>query len=432
LPVGGGFEIGPFKVEMVHVTHSIPESHMLAITTAQGTIVHTGDWKIDPDPLLGELTDKKRLTELGKKGVMAVIGDSTNATVPGRSGSELSVQECFQRIFKKFKRRIVITCFASNIARLKGIAQASRQSGRYVGLVGRSLWRNAEIAHDCGYLPEFSEFLSEDELAQSPREKVVLISTGCQGEPRSALARIAINDHPTIDLEKGDTVIFSSRDIPGNEKSIARVQNLLVEQGLDILTIEDDHVHVSGHPAQDELIEMYQMLRPKLIVPVHGEARHQLAHVEIAKKCQVQATFIPANGQIIRLTPSGAEPVDTVHSGQLGLDGTVLRAVDRGAVKDRRKISHTGVVVVTLALDHRGQLTNNPMVSMFGMADDDEALVTLKEDVSMAVEAALDEMPKSAKMDDNAVRHNAGIAVRRYINEFQGKKPVTEIHVVRV
>jgi len=351
--------------------------------------------------------------------------------VPGRSGSERDVQNEFIRLFGTLKQRVIVTCFASNIARVKSIAVAAQQTGRYVSLVGRSLWRNGEIAESCGYLPEFNDFLSENEAMLSPRDKVVLIATGCQGEPRSALPRIVDSDHPEIELDKGDTVIFSSREIPGNEKAIGRLQNRLVAAGLTVMTADHAAVHVSGHPAQDELIELYQWTQPQLILPVHGEARHQLEHARIAKECQIPHSLIPANGQIIRLGPGLHEVVTQVPTGRIGLDGKVLRRLDHGAGKDRKKMSYNGAAVVTLVMDARGQVVGDPQVSLMGLVDDTQA-TPLQEDLAAIVFDAIEAMPKSTRIDDHAIRYKAGQAVRRYLQETHGKKPVTEVHLVRV
>ncbi|MFY9287418.1 MAG: ribonuclease J [Alphaproteobacteria bacterium] len=430
LPQGGGFELGPFKGEMVPVTHSIPESNMLALKTPHGMVLHTGDWKFDPDPIVGRLTDDERLKELGREGVLAVIGDSTNALVPGHSGSERTVQDEFQSLFKTINSRIIVTCFSSNIARLKSIAIAAKQSGRYVTLVGRSLWRNAEVAEECGYLPEFNEFLSENEAMLSPRDKIVMICTGCQGEPRSALPRIITSDHPEVELDEGDVVVFSSREIPGNEKAIARLQNNLIANGLKVITADQANVHVSGHPAQEELTELYQWVRPKLVLPVHGEARHQMEHARIAKECQVPDTLIPANGQIIRLGPGIHEIVGELKNGRLGLDGKVLRHLDHEAAKNRRKMSYNGAAVITLVMDARGKVVQEPLVALMGLAED--GIDAMQGDIVAIVQDAVESMPKSTRIDDAAVRHAAATAVRRWLKEHHGKKPVTDVHLVRV
>ena len=265
----------------------------------------------------------------------------------------------------------------------------------------------------------------------SPRDKVVMICTGCQGEPRSALPRIVSDDHPEIELDRGDTVVFSSRDIPGNEKAIARLQNRLVAFGLDVITADHAPVHVSGHPAQDELVELYQWTRPNLLLPVHGEARHQIEHVRIAKECQIPHSLIPADGEIIRLGPGIHEVVTQVPHGRLGLDGKVLRRLDHEAGKDRRKMSFNGAAVVTMVMDSRGQVVGEPQVSLMGLVDDSQA-TPLQDDIAAVVMDAIDAMPKSTRIDDKAVRHMTAQAVRRYLQDNLGKKPVTDIHLVRV
>ena len=428
---GGRFEIGPFAGEMINVTHSIPEAQMLSITTKHGTILHTGDWKFDPDPVVGEVSNKTRLKELGQDGLLAVIGDSTNSLVAGRSGSEQSVQDELVTLFATIKQRIIVTCFASNTARLKSIAHAAKKNGRYVTLVGRSMWRNAEVAEDCGYLPEFNEFLSENEAMLSPRDNIVMVCTGCQGEPRSALPRIVGDDHPEIELDSGDTVIFSSRDIPGNEKAISRLQNRLIANGLNVITSDQSAVHVSGHPAQEEMVELYQLTRPHLVLPVHGEARHQMEHARIAEECQVPHTLIPANGQIIRLGPGVHEVVTDVPSGRVGLDGRVIRRLDHEAAKNRRKMSFNGAAVITLVLDARGLVVQDPQVALMGLVVDGKE-ISLQQDIAAVVHDAIESMPKSTRLDDAAVRHMAAQAARRLLQEVHGKKPVMDVHLVRV
>jgi ribonuclease J len=426
---GGSFEIGPFQADMIPVTHSIPESHMLTVKTQHGKILHTGDWKFDPEPLVGDLTDEVRLKSLANEGLLALVGDSTNALVTGRSGSERLVLEEFKTLFGTIDKRIIVTCFASNIARLNSIAQAAHFNGRYVTLVGRSLWRNAEVAEECGYLPSFNDFLSEHEAMLTPREKIVMICTGCQGESRAALARLTVEDHPEVDIESGDTVIFSSREIPGNEKAIARVQNRLIARGLSVIT--DDHapVHVSGHPAQDELVELLQWTRPNLVLPVHGEVRHQMEHARIAIECQVPHTLIPKNGQIIRLGPGVHEVVTEVPNGRLGLDGKMLRTIDGETSKNRKKMGYNGAVVITLVMDIRGKVVQPPQVSLMGFEGTDKAV---QGDLAARAQDAVEGMPKSTRIDDAAVRHTVAQVARRFLQETYGKKPVMEVHLVRV
>ncbi len=431
IPKGGSFEIGPFKGDMIPVTHSIPESHMMVLRTKHGNVLHTGDWKFDPDPIVGDLTDYARLQELGREGLMAVVGDSTNALIEGHSGSEREAQNGLIEAFRSIQYRVVVSCFSSNTARLKSICEAARLSGRYVTLVGRSLWRNAEVAYECGYLDEFDDFLTENEAMNSPRDKIVIVSTGCQGEPRAALWRIAMSDHPEIELDEGDTVIFSSRDIPGNEKAIGRLQNRLIARGLKIITSHQAPVHVSGHPAQEELAQLYQWTRPHLVLPVHGEARHQQEHERIAKECQVPHTMIPANGQIIRLGPGVHEVVAEVANGRWGLDGKVLRNLDDATAKSRKKLSFNGATVITVVMDGRGQVVRAPQVSLMGVAEE-AGDAKLHDEIGAVAHDAIDAMPKSTRIDDAAVRHAVTQAARRLVQETQGKKPVIEVHVVRI
>ncbi len=414
LPINGTFELGPFKGEMIHVTHSIPETHMVALTTKHGTVLHTGDWKFDPDPIVGDLTNERRLKELGRHKLMALVGDSTNALEPGFSDSELTAQKGLCDVFGRFRHRIAVTCFSRSIARLKSVAVAAQKHGRYVGLVGRSLWRNAEIAESCGYLPEFSRFLSEHEAMQAPRDKIVLICTGCQGEPRSALSRIASFDHPAVELDTGDTVIFSSSDIPGNEKAIGRVQNLLLRQGIEVVTERQAPVHASGHAKAGDMARLIAWTRPKLVVPVHGELRHQTALAKIAGESGVPASIVPEDGQLIRLGPGIHETVAEVPAGRIGLDGKILRRLDRETVKHRRKLGYNGAAVVTLVLDQRGRLMSDAQVTLLGIGR------TIRQAPARrrgrhAVMDAVEGMSKASRTDDSAVKSAIRQAARRFL-----------------
>src|SRR5712691_1880600 len=312
VPMSGRFTIGPFDLELITLTHSIPEPNAVALRTPVGTVLHTGDWKFDPDPLIGPTADEAALTRLGDEGVLALIGDSTNALRPGSSGSEADLRRSLTDLIGRYDARVAVACFASNVARLETIAYAATAHGREVALVGRSLWRMDKAARENGYLADVPRFLTEDEAGYVPREKILLICTGSQGEPRAALARIAREDHPNITLDEGDVVIFSSRIIPGNEKPIARLHNELVRMGIDIVTEADHFVHVSGHPARDELVQMYQMIRPRIAIPVHGEARHMAAHADLAMQCQVEETLVIENGDLVRLDRGGASVVAEV------------------------------------------------------------------------------------------------------------------------
>ena len=433
VPLGGTVAIGPFSVEYVTVTHSIPEPHALAIRTDAGTVLHTGDWKLDPEPMIGRTADEERLRQIGDDGVLALVGDSTNALVPGTSGSEAGVRKALTDLIGRFPDvRIAVSCFATNVARLESIAFAAAEHGRHVALVGRSLWRINEAARSNGYMADVPAFLTEHDASYVPREKLVLICTGSQGEPRSALARIASDDHPQVSLQRGDVVVFSSREIPGNERAIGRMQNLLVTQGIQVITADDAPVHVSGHPAKDELVRMYQWVRPRIAVPVHGEQRHQLEHARLAQDCQVPEALIPSNGELIRLGPDGpARVVANVRAGRMALDGKRLVPLDTGLMRARHRMVHNGAAVATLVMNAKGELVTAPKIAVMGLIDDSTDRDMLL-DVVDAVREAVAELPKSARLDDEQVRNAARIAVRRCFNASHGKKPVTEVHLVRV
>ena len=433
VPLGGTVEVGPFSVEYVAVTHSIPEPNALAIRTSAGTVLHTGDWKLDPEPLIGRTADEARLRQIGDDGVLALVGDSTNALVPGASGSEAGVRKALTALIGEHPGvRIAVSCFATNVARLESIAHAAAAHDRHVALVGRSLWRMNEAARSTGYLADVAPFLTEHDANYLPREKLVLICTGSQGEPRSALARIASDDHPQVSLQRGDVVVFSSREIPGNERAIGRMQNLLVSQGIRVITADDAPIHVSGHPAQDELVRMYQWVRPRAAVPVHGEQRHQLAHARIARDCQVPESVVPSNGELIRLGPDGpVRVVAHVRAGRMALDGKRLVPLDTGLMRARHRMVHNGAAVVTLVMNGKGELISAPQVAVMGLIDDSTDRDLLL-DVVDAVREAVAELPKAARMDDEQLRNAARIAVRRSFNATHGKKPVTDVHLVRV
>ena len=342
VPMSGRFTIGPFELELVTLTHSIPEPNAVVLRTAAGTVFHTGDWKLDPDPLIGEPVDEDALRCLGDEGVLAMICDSTNALRPGSSGSEADLRRSLTELIGRYDARVAVACFASNVARLETIAHAAAVHGRDVALVGRSLWRIDKAARENGYLSDVPRFLTEDEAAFVPRDRILMICTGSQGEPRSALARIARDDHPNVDLEPGDVVIFSSRIIPGNEKAIGRLQNALARLGVDIVTELDHFVHVSGHPARDELVRMYQMIRPRIAIPVHGEARHLIANAQLAGECQVPQSLVIENGDLVKLGRSGAAIVDEVSVGRLASDGKALLPLSGRALNERRRVVFNG------------------------------------------------------------------------------------------
>lgn len=430
VPLSGKFSVGPFEIELITLTHSIPEPNAVAIRTPAGTVLHTGDWKIDPKPMVGDVTDEAALRALGQEGVLAMVCDSTNAMQPGHSRSEGDLRESLVEVVGRFNKRVAIGCFSSNIARLETIAHVAKKTGRHPALVGRSLWRMYEAAQDSGYLKGIT-FLSDADGAHLPRDKVLMACTGSQGEKRSALWRIAADDHPNVVLEQGDAVVFSSRVIPGNEKSIQRLQNQLVGLGVKLVTDDDAFVHVSGHPNQDELAQMYQWVRPRVAVPVHGEIRHMRAHAALARACQVPETIVPQNGTLIRLAPGPAEIVEEVPAGRLALDGALLVPLDAEILRKRTQMIWNGSAVATVVLDRHGRLAAEPQLTLQGLFDGagiEEAIT----DATDAVRDAIEAMPSRQRSNDDAVREAARVAVRRAIQASHGKRPPTEVHLVRL
>jgi ribonuclease J len=420
VPVGGKLKLGPFDLDFISITHSILEPNLLAIRTPLGVVAHTGDWKIDPDPMLGESTDTEALEALGHEGVLAMVCDSTNALVPGSSGSEKDVRENLIRVVAGLKGRVAVTGFASNVARLDTVARAAKAVGRRVALVGRSMQKMVSAARETGYLKDMPMVLDETEVADLPRDKVLYLCTGSQGEPRAALARIADDSHPNVRLSDGDTVIFSSRVIPGNELAIAEIQNRLAARGINILTADDHRVHVSGHPCRDELAQMYRWVRPKLAMPVHGEMRHQVAHAALARELQVPQAIVPQNGQLFRLAPGRPELIDEVPSGRIHVDGRVLVAEGEGLAKDRRAMGYAGLLVVSLVVDHKGRVAAEPVVLGEGMPE------PVEDAVLKAVEETIDANRKS---DPDDLAENVRRAARRAAHDAWGKKPITRVLV---
>ncbi len=430
VPMSGKFDAGPFELELITLTHSIPEPNAVVVRTRLGAVLHTGDWKFDPEPLVGPASDEAALRRLGEEGVLAMIGDSTNALVEGQSGSEAEVRKGLDNLVGQFDTRIAVACFASNVARLETIAKVAAAHDRQVALVGRSLWRIVEAAKETGYLTDLPEFVTAHDVGYLPRNTLLMICPGSQGEPRSALARIARRDHPSVSLEPGDVAVFSSRRIPGNEKAIGDLQNDLVKLGVKVVTDSDHFIHVSGHPARDELTAMYHMVRPRIAVPVHGEARHLAAHAKLAEDCQVSETAVIDNGTVIRLAPGRVEVVGEVQSGRLGLDGTNIIRLDAGQLKIRHRMVFNGAAVATLVMDGQGKLAAPPQVSVQGVyeAEDDKAQAA----VVAAVQRAVADLPMPLRRDDDTLKETARLAIRRALHASHGKKPVTQVHLVRI
>jgi len=431
IPMSGRFRIPPFELELITLTHSIPEPNAVVIRTGAGTVLHTGDWKLDPEPLVGPVADEAALRRIGEEGVLAMVCDSTNALVPGESGSEATVRDSLDALIGRAKQRIAVACFSSNVARLESVAKVAAKHDRQVALVGRSLWRINQAARETGYLSDVPDFVSEHDADFLPRDKLVLLCTGSQGEPRSALARIARNEHPAVQLEPGDTVIFSSRVIPGNERDIGRLQNELTRLGVEIVTERDHDVHVSGHPAQDELTQMYQWVRPRIAVPVHGEARHMMAHARLAEACQVPQAIVPANGTVIRLAPGPAERIAEVASGRYGLDGSTLIPLDGETIRFRHRMLHNGAAVAMLLLNGKGKLAAEPEIAIQGLGEPDE-IEAARAEAAAAVRAAIEKLPGESRRSEDAIKEAARIAVRRSLHARYGKKPLTEVRILRL
>lgn len=431
IPMSGKVTIGPFQVELITLTHSIPEPNAVVIRTPLGAVLHTGDWKLDPEPLVGPTTDEAALRALGQGGVLAMICDSTNVFVEGTSGSEADVRASLMELVGRLKNRVAIGCFASNLARVETIAKVAAAHGRHCALVGRSLWRMVEAAQENGYLTDLPPFVSEHDVGYFPRENVLMICTGSQGEPRSALTRIARREHPQVHLEPGDHAIFSSRVIPGNEISINRLHNDLTKLGVEVITDRDEHVHVSGHPARDELAEMYHWVRPRIALPVHGEARHIQEHVTFARACQVPEALAPENGMLIRLAPGPAEMVARVPAGRLALDGKALVPADSEAIRHRHRMSFNGVILVSLVVDKNGKPLVSAKVSLDGLLDEPaagEAVAAIADEVA----DAMDEMPRAKRGDDAELAEAVRLAARRWFHKTYDKKPITKVHLIRV
>lgn len=426
------FTLGPFDLEFVTLTHSIPEPNGVIIRTDLGTVLHTGDWKIDPEPSLGPTTDDAVLRRLGDEGLLAMVCDSTNVFSEGESGSESRVRESLTKLIAAQSGRVAVTTFASNVGRVVSICEAAAAADRSVCLLGRSMLRIVEAARETGVLPKGLKFIEPQDAGHLPREHVLYLCTGSQGEPRAALARIARDDHPDIALGEGDTVIFSSKIIPGNEREIYTLHNDLVNLGVKVVTEKDAFIHVSGHPCRDELKQMYAWARPRIAVPVHGEARHLEEHADFALALGVAEAIAPRNGDLIRLAPGAPEIIDEVPAGRLYLDGRMLMPEGAAPLRERRKLSFAGCVSVAATLDEDGFLAAPPAVSIIGAptADaDGEPLAPLIEE---AVDDALGKLGKKQRRDDEAVTIAAQRAVRNVMSAAWGKRPMVSILINRL
>jgi ribonuclease J len=432
VPLGSRLTLGPFDVEFVSVSHSIPESNALIIRTPLGNVLHTGDWKLDPTPVIGPPTEVEKLKAFGDEGCLALIGDSTNAVREGRSPSETDVARTLKELIVSAKGRVAVTTFASNVARMRAVAEGARVAGREVVVIGRAMARVEQVARETGYLDGIQDFRSAEFYGHLPPDKVVALCTGSQGEPRAALARIAEDEHPEVTLGKGDRVIFSSRTIPGNEKAVGRVLNGLIRQGIEVIT-DRTHplVHVSGHPRRDEMRELYSWVRPRIAVPVHGEALHLSEHADLARKAGVAEVILCGDGDLVQLAPV-AGVIDEVPAARLYKDGRLLIDGAAKTVSERRRLSFAGVVIVAMTINDKGALLANPEVELIGIPElnaDKQSMADIAYD---AVVETFEQLPKPRRRDPDAVEESVKRAVRAAVAGNWGKKPICVVHVVAV
>ncbi len=423
--------LGPFKIDFVTLTHSILEPNGLSIQTPIGTILHTGDWKIDPNPLIGGNIDKEKLKAIGQKGVIAMICDSTNVLNPGRAGSELSVRESLLNIISKQKNRVIISSFASNVARMETIFYCAKKTGRNICLVGRSMHRIYKAAKQCGYLSDVLEPIDARDSSKIKRDKIILLCTGSQGEPMGAMSRIISDTHPDVYMEEGDSVIFSSKMIPGNEKKLYRLQNEIVKKNINLITEENAFVHVSGHPNRDDLKDMYDWIKPNCVIPVHGEHRHMKEHISFAKEMQVPFSLQIENGDIIKINPKkNAEIIDKAPSGKIFLDGNIAVSSDSLSIKERKNLSVNGYLEITLIVTNNGKI-KRPVISFKGIPRNDKS-----ENVIFDIEDMISNTCRTFSIDSKNQEKNLIETIkqnsRKIFKEKTGKRPFTNINIARI
>ena len=434
VPLGGSIELGPFQVELITLTHSIPEPNGLAIRTPLGVILHTGDWKIDPDPLLGPPTDSDAIQRLGDEGVLAMVCDSTNVFVDGHAGSEAQVRDALIPLIGSLKGKVAVACFASNVARMDSIARAAEANGRRVVLAGRSMHRMSAAAKSVGLMQGLQPFLDDTDAKKFPPDKVLFLCTGSQGEGRAALSRIADGTHPHVSLGAGDACIFSSRVIPGNEIPIRNLQDRLADRGVRLYT-ERDHpgIHVSGHPCRDELAEMYRWARPQIAVPTHGERRHLLEHAAFARDLQVPQQVTPRNGDMVRLAPGRAVIVDEVPAGRLYVDGGMVTVENGDALRERRHAASNGMLAVSIVLDGKNKIASGPQVRAMGLpSEPDYPLDDILDDLADEAEEALARLKGDQRDLDEEVEAAISRAIKKASQRIWGRRPVVETTVLRL
>ncbi len=421
----------PFKIEFVTLTHSILEPNGLKIETPVGNILHTGDWKCDPDPLIGENINSKRLKEIGEEGVITMICDSTNVFSPGRAGSELEVRKNMLKVVERLNKRIIITSFASNVARMETAFYCAEKVGRQIALVGRSMHRIYKAARKCGYLKNVIEPLDARDAKNISRDKIVYLCTGSQGEPMGAMTRISNYTHPDVFIEKGDAVIFSSKIIPGNEKKLYKLHNQLVKEGIEVISEENEYIHVSGHPNREDLRDMYNWINPKSVIPVHGEHRHMLEHINFAKEMQVPYPIKVENGDIVRLYPGNKPEVyDKAPNGRIYVDGSISVEEDSLSIKERKNISINGYIETTILITPRGNIHNRPLITFKGLP------IYEKEEFRNRLEDEIEKTIKTFSLNSKKQEVNLLDALkstcRKFIKQKTGKRPLVNINLIRI
>ena len=429
--LNGTLNLDPFKIEFVTLTHSILEPNGLKIDTPAGTVLHTGDWKCDPNPLIGNKIDESKLKKIGDEGVLAMICDSTNVFSMGRSGSEMDVRKNMLNIIENLKKRIIVTSFASNVARMESVFYCAEKTGRQISLVGRSMHRIFKAARECGYLKNVIDPIDARDAKNIGREKIIYLCTGSQGEPMGAMMRIANYVHPDVFIEKGDSVIFSSKIIPGNEKKLYKLHNQLVREGIEVISEENEFIHVSGHPNREDLKDMYNWVRPKSIIPVHGEHRHMIEHIKFAKEMQIPYTVKVENGDIVKLHPGEKPEVfDRAPSGRLYVDGNIAVEEDSRSIKERRNISANGILDVTILVTPKGNIHNKPILNYSGLPIDND------EDYQYELENIIEKTTRTFSLNNQNQKENIidaiKISCRKITKEITGKKPVTKIKLIRI
>ena len=430
--LNGKVELGPFKIEFVTLTHSILEPNGLCIETPAGSVLHTGDWKIDQNPLIGEKINEKKLKNIGEKGILAMICDSTNVFNSGRAGSELDVRNSLLKVIESKKERIIVTSFASNVARMESVFYCAEKSGRKISLVGRSMHRIYKAARQCGYLSNVIEPIDPREAKKIPRQKIIYLCTGSQGEPFGAMMRIANYVHPDILMESNDTVIFSSKIIPGNEKKLYKLHNQLVKNGIDVVSEENEFVHVSGHPNREDLKDMYNWVKPRAVIPVHGEHRHMIEHINFAKEMQVPYPVQVENGNIVQLYP-GEKPqvTDKAPVGRIYVDGKISVGEDSYSLKERINISHNGFVDITLIINNKGSLVRNPLITFKGIPSNGEGNNFVFELEDKIRDIFKTYSLKNSKQENNLIEH-LKTSCRKVVKEKTGKRPYTNVNLIRI